>query len=185
MKLRPLLLVTLPVLFAPSARADEPQPNLADVRARTDEMQHQVQLAHDRLAAMSKALMTPALAQTTIDVSDETAHAFKLVSARVLVDGALQYDRRDIGAQRLLPVFTGAMSPGEHTVKVEAVVQGNGYGVFSYLRGYNVTLTSTHTWNATTEKPLHVTATVYELNDVSVPFERRPQLRWANSAPEK
>ncbi len=172
MKLRALLLVTLPVLSASSAREDEPQPNLADVRARTDEMQHQVQLAHDRLAAMSKALMTPALAQTTIDVSDETAHAFKLVSARVLVDGALQYDRRDVGAQRLLPVFTGAMSPGEHTVKVEA-------------GGYKVTLTSTHTWNATTEKPLHVTATVYELNDVSVPFERRPQLRWSDNSHEK
>lgn len=119
MKLRALLLSTLPVLFAPSARADEPRPKLADVRTRTDEMQHQVQLAHDRLAAMSKALMTAShvsgLAETTIDV----------------------------------------------------------------------TLTSTHTWNATTEKPLHVTATVYELNDISVPFERRPQLRWSDGAREK
>jgi len=180
MKMRALLLVTLPILSASLAHADDSQPKLSDVRNRTDEMQRQVQLAHARLAEMSKALMTPALAQTTIDVVDETAHAFKLASARVYVDGVLQYDRREVGAQRQLPVFVGAMSPGEHAVKVEAVVQGNGFGVFSYLRGYKVTLTSSHTWNATTDKPLHVTATVYELNDVSIPFERRPQLRWSD-----
>jgi hypothetical protein len=39
-------------------------------------------------------------------------------------------------------------------------------------------LTSSHTWNATPDQPIHVTDTLYELNDITVPFQRRPQVRW-------
>ena len=70
-------------------------------------------------------------------------------------------------------------SPGEHTARVEVVLQGNGYGVFSYLRGYKISLSSAHTWTATNE-PQHVTATLYELSDVTVPFQQRPQVRWTH-----
>jgi hypothetical protein len=79
MKTRVLLLLALPLVIAQPARA-EPI-TLDEVRARTDETQRQVHLARERLAVMSKALMTPAL-QTTIHVSDETGAAFKVFERR-------------------------------------------------------------------------------------------------------
>jgi hypothetical protein len=154
---------------------------LQDVRTRVDENQDQVRLARQRLMAISKALAGPGLAHVDVDVNDETSSAFKLVSAKVFLDGAVQFDRHDgIADQKTLPVFTGAIAPGDHTVRVDIVLQGNGYGIFTYLRGYKIDLTSSHTFTATSDKPLHVTATAYELTDVTVPLERRAQISWRN-----
>lgn len=180
-----LLLTSVSFLLAPFAHAQEGMTGgtfrvqLEDVRSRTDENQDQVRLARQRLLAISKVLAGPGMAHVDVDVDDETTNAFKLVSAKVFLDGAVQYDRHDgIADQKTLPVFTGAIAAGDHTVRVNIVLQGNGYGVFTYLRGYKINLTSSHTFNATSDKPVHVTATAYELTDVTVPLERRPQISW-------
>jgi len=180
MTTRSAFLLASALLFAPTrqAHAQQDQIKLENIRAQTDEIQDAVRRAHQRLAAVGGQVMTPGLTKTTIDVNNETSAAFKLVSARVVVDGQLQLDKKEMtGAERQLPVFTGATSPGEHNARIEVVLQGNGYGVFSYLRGFKITLSSSHTWTATAE-PIHVTATVYELNDITVPFQQRPQVRW-------
>ncbi len=183
--MRTLLLASLSLLLAPAVHAQDEvtggtyRVQLQDVRSRVDENQEQVRLARQRLLSISKALAGPGLAHVDVDVNDETTNAFKLASAKVFLDGAVQYDRHDgIADQKTLPVFTGAIAPGEHTVRVDLVLQGNGYGIFTYLRGYKINLTSSHTFTATSDKPLHVTATAYELTDVTVPLERRPQLSW-------
>jgi hypothetical protein len=180
-----LLLATAALFLAPVVHAQDEltggtyRVQLQDLRSRVDENQDQVRLARQRLMAISKALSGPGLAHVDVDVSDETTNAFKLASAKVSLDGAVQYDRHDgIADQKTLPVFTGAIAPGEHTVRLDIVLQGNGYGVFTYLRGYKITLTSTHTFTAASDKPLHVTATAFELTDVTVPLERRPQISW-------
>jgi hypothetical protein len=179
MNIRSAFLLASTLFFAPPAHAQD-QIKLENIRAQTDEVQESVRRSHLRLLALGQQAMTVGLTKTTIDVADETTAAYKLVSARVVVDGQLQLDKREMtGAERQLPVFTGATSPGEHTARVDLVLQGNGYGVFSYLRGFKITLTSSHTWTTTSE-PIHVTATLYEQSDVTVPFQQRPQVRWTH-----
>jgi hypothetical protein len=183
MNTRSAFLLASALFFAPPAHAQRDQIKLENIRAQTDEIQDAVRRAHERLATLGTQAMTSSsgLAKTTIDVSSETSAAYKLVSARVVVDGQVQLDKKELtGAERQLPVFTGATAPGQHTARVDVVLQGNGYGVFSYLRGFKVTLTSSHTWNATADQPIHVTATLYELNDITVPFQQRPQVRWVH-----
>jgi len=181
MNTRSAFLLAVAALFlAPSAHAQQDQIKLESIRAQADEIQDAVRRSHQRLSALGAQAMTPGLAKTTIDLGNDTSAAFKLVSARVVVDGQLQLDKKELtGTERQLPVFTGATGTGEHVARVEVVLQGNGYGVFSYLRGFRITLSSSHTWTATTE-PIHVTATIYELNDVTVPFQQRPQVRWTH-----
>lgn len=180
MNTRSAFLLAAALFLAPSARAQQDQIKLENIRAQADEIQDAVRRSHQRLTALGAQAMTPGLAKTTIDLSNDTSAAYKLVSARVVVDGQLQLDKKELtGTERQLPVFTGATGTGEHVARVEVVLQGNGYGVFSYLRGFKITLSSSHTWTATTE-PIHVTATIYELNDVTVPFQQRPQVRWTH-----
>ena len=133
--------------------------------------------AHDDRAKPSRAKIWPRL---DVDLSNDTSTAFRLSSAKVALDGVVQYDRHDnLGDEKKLPVFTGAVAPGAHTVTVEIVLPRNGYGVFTYLRGYQVTLASTHTFVATDGKPSHVTAAAYEPQPMAtLPFERRPQIAW-------
>jgi hypothetical protein len=156
---------------------------LQDIQSRVDELQEQARIAKQRLRTISKGVDTPSLVRLDVDVDNETTSAFKLVSAKVLLDGALQYERHDdaLGNERRLPALTGAVAPGAHTAQVEIVLQGNGYGIFTYLRGYKITLSSAHTFAVENSKPAHVTATAYELSDVTVPLERRPQITWSGS----
>ncbi len=174
----------LPLLLATTGHAQNEMTSgtynvqLRDVQSKADEIQDQVRIARQHLMSISKDVGGPGLAHVDIDVSDRTTNAFKLIAAKVYLDGAVQYDRHDgFAEQKTLPVFTGAVSQGEHTVRVDVVLQGNGYGVFTYLRGYKIALTSSHTFNAT-DRATHVTATAYEVSDVTVPLEKRPQISW-------
>jgi hypothetical protein len=182
-------LTFLAVVFAfglvPSAHAQDSTTGgganvrLENIRAQVDELQEKARQRHTQLMMIARALSSQNLARLDVDLSNDTSTAFKLSSAKVALDGVVQYERHDnLGDEKKLPVFTGAVAPGAHTVTVEIVLQGNGYGVFTYLRGYKVTLTSTHTFVATEAKPSHVTAAAYELTDVTLPFERRPQIAW-------
>jgi hypothetical protein len=56
--------------------------------------------------------------------------------------------------------------------------QGNGYGVFSYLRGYKFEVKSSHTFTAVEGKALTVTATAFEKGGVTTPLEQRPTVEW-------
>ena len=152
---------------------------LQDIRSRVEEIQTRTHDVHIQLMTMAKDAMAPGLARLDVDVANQTTSAFKLFSARVWLDGSVQYERHEgLADEKNLPVFTGAVSPGDHNVRVEIVLQGNGYGVFTYLRGYKITLTSNHAFTVDASKPSHVTATAYELMDVTVPLERRPQISW-------
>ena len=46
------------------------------------------------------------------------------------------------------------MPPGDHTIQVALTFQGNGYGVFSYLRGYKFEVKSSHSFTAVEGKAL-------------------------------
>jgi hypothetical protein len=67
---------------------------------------------------------------------------------------------------------------GDHTLQVALTFQGNGYGVFSYLRGYKFEVKSSHAFTAVEGKTVAVTATAYEKGGVTTPLEQRPNIEW-------
>ena len=80
--------------------------------------------------------------------------------------------------QKNIPIYTGTMPPGDHTIQVALTFQGNGYGVFSYLRGYKFEVKSSHSFTAVEGKALTVTATAFEKGGVTTPLEQRPTIEW-------
>ena len=77
------------------------------------------------------------------------------------------------------PIFDAAMPPGEHLVQVSLVFQGNGYGVFSYLRGYRFNVRSSHTQTVAPGRVVDSTLVASDLADrIDVPLEERPRVRW-------
>jgi len=57
-------------------------------------------------------------------------------------------------------------------------LQGNGYGVFSYLRGYRFEVRSSHSFSAVEGKTMQVDAIAYEKGSVTTPLEERPAIRY-------
>jgi hypothetical protein len=108
--------------------------------------------------------------------------AFRLTRALVVLDGAVQYNRSDdtgaLADQKEIPVFSGSVPPGDHTVSVLLNFQGNGYGVFTYLRGYKFEVKSSHSFTAVEGKTLTLAALALEKGGVTTPLEQRPGVEW-------
>lgn len=157
---------------------------LRDLEQRVDELKDQIRRSHTRLALLSDTIISGGAAGSRAEVTfhNEMSSAFKLVRALFVVDGAVQYNKQDdsgaLAEQKEIPIFNGSMPPGDHTVQVILNFQGNGYGVFTYLRGYKFEVKSAHSFTAVEGKTLGLVATALEKGGVTTPLEQRPTIEW-------
>ena len=80
-----------------------------------------------------------------------------------------------LGDQKEFEIFNGSLAPGNHTMSVRMVYVGNGYGVFSYLKGYRFNVVSSRTFTATEGKQLQLKVVGYEKgNPVTTDPKDRP-----------
>ncbi|MGH7438848.1 MAG: hypothetical protein ACRENE_24440, partial [Polyangiaceae bacterium] len=125
---------------------------LRDLEQRVDELKDQIRRSHTRLALLSDTIIGGGAAgsRSTVEFKNEMSNAFVLTTALFVIDGQVQYNRTDdsgsLGEQKDIPIFTGSVPQGDHTIQVGLTFQGNGYGVFSYLRGYKFELKSSHSF---------------------------------------
>ncbi|MBX3186873.1 MAG: hypothetical protein KF819_07660 [Labilithrix sp.] len=157
---------------------------LRDLEARVDELKDQIRRSHTRLALLSDTILSGGAAGSRAEVlfHNEMSSAFRLTRALFIVDGAVQYNRQDdtgaLADQKEIPIFSGSIPPGDHTVQVVLNFQGNGYGVFTYLRGYKFEVKSAHSFTAVEGKTLSLVATALEKGGVTTPLEQRPTIEW-------
>jgi hypothetical protein len=157
---------------------------LRDLEQRVDELKDQIRRSHTRLALLSDTILGGGSAgsRAEIEFDNEMSSAFLLTRALFVVDGQIQYNRQDdsgaLAEQKEIPIYSGSVPPGDHTIQVALTFQGNGYGVFSYLRGYKFEVKSSHAFTALEGKALTVSATAYEKGGVTTPLEQRPTIDW-------
>ena len=158
---------------------------LRDLEARVDELKDQIRRSHTRLALLSDTILSGGAAGSRAEVlfKNEMSSAFRLTRALFVVDGAVQYNRADdtgaLADQKEIPIFSGSIPPGDHTVQVVLNFQGNGYGVFTYLRGYKFEVKSAHSFTSVEGKTLSLISTALEKGGVTTPLEQRPTIEWA------
>jgi hypothetical protein len=157
---------------------------LRDLEQRIDELKEQIRRSHTRLSLLSDTILSGGVGGSRAEISFETdmSDAFRLTRVLVVLDGAVLYNKTDEtgGLTDLgrIPVFSGSMPPGDHTVQVKIELRGHGYGVFSYLRGYTFKVEDTHSFTATEGKTVELTIYAYEKGGVTTPLEQRPNLRF-------
>jgi hypothetical protein len=157
---------------------------LRDLEARVDELKDQIRRSHTRLALLSDTILSGGAAGSRSEVNfhNEMSSAFRLVRALFVLDGAVQYNRQDdtgaLADQKDIPIYSGSITPGDHTLSALLTFQGNGYGVFTYLRGYKFEVKSSHSFTAVEGKTLSVTATAFESGGVTTPLQDRPKIEW-------
>ncbi|HEY2516938.1 MAG TPA: hypothetical protein VGI39_38970 [Polyangiaceae bacterium] len=157
---------------------------LRDLEGRVDELKDQIRRSHTRLALLSDTIMSGGAAGSRAEVGfdNEMSSAFRLVRALFVIDGTVQYNRQDetgaLADQKNIPIFSGSVPPGDHTVQVLLSFQGNGYGVFTYLKGYHFEVKSSHSFTAVEGRTLNLTAMALEKGGVTTPLEQRPAVEW-------
>ena len=95
----------------------------------------------------------------------------------------MQYNKTDntgaLAEQAEIPIFNGSIPPGDHTLQVLLNLQGNGYGVFSYLRSYNFEVKASHSFTAVEGKTISLSVVAHEKGGVTTKLEDRPAVRFA------
>lgn len=157
---------------------------LRDLESRVDELKEQIRRSHTRLSLLSDTILSGGVggSRAEIKFKNEMSSAFRLTRALFVLDGAVQYNKSDdtgaLAAQPEIPIFSGSIPPGDHTLQVLVQLRGHGYGVFSYLRGYKFEVKSSHSFTVTEGKTIELEAISWEKGGVTTPLEQRPAVRY-------
>jgi hypothetical protein len=157
---------------------------LRELEARVDELKEQIRRSHTRLSLLSDTILSGGVggARASIRFQNEMSGAFRLTRALFVLDGAVQYNKQDdtgaLSAQKEIPIFKGSITPGDHTLQVLLRLRGHGYGVFSYLRGYQFEVKQSHSFSVTEGKELDLDVIGWEKGGVTTPLEQRPAVRY-------
>lgn len=111
---------------------------------------------------------------------NETGNSFLLRRVAMAIDGQpfathTIADGDPAATEQRLGVAT--LAGGEHDVVVEADYQGNGYGVFAYLKGYRFKARLAYHLELPDARPRRIRCIGYEAGGPTTPLEERPQIR--------
>jgi hypothetical protein len=162
---------------------------LRDLEQHIDELKEQIRRSHTRLSLLSDTILSGGAggARAEINFKNDLSSAFRLTGALFVLDGAVQYNKQDdtddsaLAQQKDIPVFTGSIPPGDHTVQIVLQLRGNGYGVFSYLKGYKFKVPSSHSFTITEGKTLKLDVIAWEKGDVTTDLTDRPAIRFTEN----
>lgn len=113
---------------------------------------------------------------------NEMGATFRLIKVVYALDGVQIMNKvDDTGRLADMPefdVYNGAIQPGNHTLSVQLVYQGSGFGVFSYLKGYKFKASSSNTFIAADGKATVVTVLGYEKGGLTTNMEDKPAVEF-------
>jgi hypothetical protein len=154
---------------------------LRDLERRVDELKEQVFRSKARLNLLKETVLHGVIAgaRAIITHKNEMGSMYMPIRYTYALDGNEIFSKVDetgkLADQKEFEIYNGAITPGNHTLSVQMVYQGNGYGVFSYLKGYKFTAKSSHTFTASEGKQLQLKVVGFEKgNAVTTDPKDRP-----------
>ncbi|MCS6914593.1 MAG: dihydrolipoamide acetyltransferase [Myxococcales bacterium] len=182
-----------PMVQGGDAPAAEPQAaagsytiRLRELERRVDELKEQIFRSKARLNLLKETVLHGIVAGARAVILHRNEMGALYVPIRIVyaLDGAEIFSKSDESGKLLergkeLEVFNGSIPPGNHTLSVMVVYQGNGFGVFSYLKGYKFTVRGSHTFTAPEGKVTTIRGVGYEKgNPLTTDPAQRPELEF-------
>jgi hypothetical protein len=157
---------------------------LRDLEQRINELKEQIFRSKARLSLLAETVLSGVVAgaQAVIVHENRMSSSYRLVKAVYALDGARIFSKADeegaLGDQRDIDIYDGSIVPGEHTLTVNLEYRGNGYGIFSYLKGYRFRVKSNYSFTAPEGKAVTIHVVAYEKGGPTAPLEERPAIRY-------
>jgi len=130
-------------------------------------------------------------AQAVVSHQSDMGSSFRITKLSYSLDGTEIFVRSDDAGETLykttsFDVFTGPISPGNHTLVATAVYRGHGFGMFSYLSDYTFTVTSPQAFIVGEGKATKVACRGFERGGATVALENRAAIecKISESSPE-
>ena len=193
--------VAEPIAVAEVAVAEEPAPEAAeeapqavndeaydlrvrDLEERVNQLKMRIYQSKARLVRLQEAVMHGVVsgARALLVHRNEMGSSFLLQEAHYFLDGAplKQMSNLDgsLGKAEEIELFQGQIVPGNHQLSVNLVYSGNGFGIFSYLRGYRFKIRSSYTFSAEEGKFTEIKVVGYERGGITTDLRERPTVRY-------
>ncbi len=141
---------------------------LHDLERRVDELKEQIFRSKARLNLLKETVLHGVIAgaHAVIMYRNEIGSMYTPVQYVYSLDGNEVWAKIDesgkLSDQKEFEIFNGSLAPGNHTMSVRMVYVGNGYGVFSYLKGYRFNVVSSRTFTATEGKQIQLKVVGHE-----------------------
>ncbi|MBU1899361.1 dihydrolipoamide acetyltransferase [Myxococcota bacterium] len=168
----------------PSTSDEAYQRKITVLENRVNELKEKIFRSKARLANLKGAVLSSSIAGSEAQIvhRNEMGSSFKLERAIYSLDGtpirSLVDEDGKLSDQEEIEILNGPIVPGNHTISVVMTYRGNGYGIFSYLRGYVFNLRSSHTFHADEGKIIKVKVVGYEKGGITTDLKDRPDIRF-------
>ena len=153
---------------------------LRALERNVNDLKEQVFRARARLNLLKETVLGGVIgaSRCVIKHKNEMGASFRLIKAVYALDGVQIFNKADdtgrLSEMTEFDVYNGAIQPGNHTLSVQFVYQGHGFGVFSYLKGYKFKASSSHTFVAADNKATIVQVVGYEKGGITTNMEDKP-----------
>lgn len=153
---------------------------LRGLEKNVNELKEQIFRTKARLNLLKETVLGGVIgaSRAIIRHKNEMGSSFRLVTAAYALDGVQIYSKTDdsgrLADTQEFDIYNGAIQPGSHTLSVSLVYQGNGFGVFSYLKGYKFKVKSSHTFVAGESKTTSITVVGYEKGNITTQLSDKP-----------
>jgi hypothetical protein len=179
---------------APDAAAGAPAGGGADpgaytVRLRSleknvNELKEQIFRTKARLNLLKETVLGGVIgaSRAVIRFKNEMGSSFRLIKAAYALDGVQIYSKSDdtgrLAEMQEFDIYNGAIQPGSHTLSVVLLYQGNGFGVFSYLKGYKFNVKASHSFVAAESKSTNITVRGFEKGNITTQLGDKPAIEF-------
>lgn len=160
------------------------QVRLRDLEQRINELKEEIFRSKARLSLLAESILNNVIggARAVIQHENQMGALFRLVRAVYALDGAPILTRTDdngsLADQREFSVYNGQIAAGDHSLSVSLEYQGNGYGVFNYVKGYTFRQRNTQSFTISEGKAIQIRVVGYEQGGPTTPPDERPAIRY-------
>jgi hypothetical protein len=171
---------------APSASVDDSSyaVRLRSLEERVNDLKERIFRSKARLILLKETVLNGVIsgAKANIVHRNEMGSSFTLEQVSYALDGAPLFNKTDatgeLDEQEEIELFNGSIVPGNHNLSVYLLYRGNGYGVFSYLKGYSFKIKSSHAFTAEEGKVTNIKVVAYERGGFTTDLKDRPAVRY-------
>jgi len=153
---------------------------LRGLEKNVNELKEQIFRTKARLNLLKETVLGGVIgaSRAIIHHKNEMGSSFKLIKAAFALDGVqiAAKSEGNLADLQEFDVYNGAIQPGSHTLSVALQYQGNGFGVFSYLKGYKFNVKSSHTFVAGESKTTNITVVGYEKGNITTQLSDKPAI---------
>lgn len=156
---------------------------LRNLEQQINEVKEQIFQSKARLSMLAETVLQGVVSgsKAVIVHKNEMGSSYQLVRIVYSLDGAPIFNRSledgDLSLKEF-QIYNGSIVPGEHTISVNLEYQGNGQGIFSYMKGYSFKVKSNFSFTAPENKTINLKVLGFERGGPTIPLDQRPAVRF-------